>query len=324
MPDPALKSGFRWFLIGFGLLGLCVGYFAGNSNSPVIGVVLPLLFGLVGGAGGFYLSGADLSAPGTALRLRLLGVSLTVFILLLLVGSVYGVLLRTRLGIASFFPKSLFASEPSHDLPALEEKSAHEAIQMVLMRGRLRALGASESEQQIILDRIVKDQATFEGPRNPVRTLNRLALLIDRTVTSLPAKVDGKAPREIDDLRLYLSVYSKDLTRYAGKAEAGEKMPLALFSVIVETVKNELEKRMDRPGNEMLIFLSQHEPVRQQLADLRWALYEEANSLRGNPSLGRPQVIQEADQFLGLISGGTKSGESSLIEKPKLGPQFAP
>jgi len=41
--------------VSFALLGLSAGIFAGLSNSPVIGVLLPLLFGLIGGANGFYL-----------------------------------------------------------------------------------------------------------------------------------------------------------------------------------------------------------------------------------------------------------------------------
>ncbi len=320
-PDQALKTGFRWFLVGFSLLGLCVGYFAGNSNSPVIGVVLPLLFGLVGSAGGFYLWAADLSAPATTLRLRFLGVALTGFILLLLAGSVYGVLLRTGLGIASFFPRSLFVAPPSGDLPALGERNAREAIQLVLMRGRLRALGASDAEQQIILHQIVADQAAFDTLRNTPGTLNRLAALIDRAFGSLEDRAVDKRPREVEELALYLDSYSKNLKRFAGQAEAGEKMSPALVSYVVGTVKSNLEQRMDSFG--VMSYLSEHEPFRQRLVDLRWALFEETERLNQNPSLGRPQVIQEVDQFLNLFAGGAKGTESSLVSKPNIGPAMA-
>ncbi len=319
--DPALKAGFRWFLVGFSLLGLCVGFFAGNSSSPVIAVVLPLLFGLVGSAGGFYLWAADLSAPATTLRLRLLGIALTGFILLLLVGSAYGVLLRTGLGIASFFPKSLFVAPPSGDLPALEERNAREAIQLVLMRGRLRALGASEAEQQIILPQIVADQAAFDTLRNTPDTLNRLAALIDRAVGSLEGRAVDQRPREVEELALYLDSYSKDLKRFAGQVQAGEKMSPALVSYVVGTVKSNLEQRMGSSG--VMSYLSEHEQFRQRLVDLRWALFEETERLNENPSLGRPQVIQEVDQFLNLFSGGAKGAESSLVWKPRMGPAVA-
>lgn len=319
--DPALKAGFRWFLAGFSLLGLCVGYFAGNSNTPVIGVVLPLLFGLVGGAGGFYLSGADLSAPTTALRLRFLGVALTGFILTVLVGSAYGVLLRTGLGVASFFPSTLFVSGPPRDLAPLGEKNAREAVQLVLMRARLQALGATEAEQRIILDRIVEDQARFDAPHDAASTLNRLAALIDQVVAALPGSEGQEPPPEIRHVTLYLDSYSKDLKRFADRAESGEQMSSAFISFIVDTVKSDLEKRMDRYG--MAYYLSEHESFRQRMADLRWALFEETERLRGNPSLSRPQVIQEVDYFLSLFSGSAGGTEGALISKPKLGPTFA-
>lgn len=319
--DPGLKAGFRWFLAGFALLGLCVGYFAGNSRTPVIGVVLPLLFGLVGGAGGFYLSGADLSAPTTSLRLRFLGVALTGFILMVLVGSAYGVLLRTGLGVASFFPSTLFVSGPSRDLPLLGEKKAHEAVQLVLMRARLQALGASEAEQRIILDRIVEDQTGFDVPHDAASTLNRLAALIDQVVAALPSGEGEQPPSEIRQVTLYLDSYSKDLRRFAGRAEAGEQMSSAFLSFIVETVNRDLERRIDRYG--LAYYLSEHESFRQRLADLRWALFEETERLRGNPSLSRPQVIQEVDSFLSLFSGRTKATDGALVSAPRLGPSLA-
>ena len=47
----SLHSAVRWYMLGFALLGGAVGFFAGSSQSPVIGTLLPLLFGLIGGAG---------------------------------------------------------------------------------------------------------------------------------------------------------------------------------------------------------------------------------------------------------------------------------
>jgi hypothetical protein len=80
---------------------------------------------------------------------------------------------------------------------------------------------------------------------------------------------------------------------------------------------------MDRPGNEMMTYLAEHESLRQYLADLKWALFEEAERLSGNPSLGRPQVVQEVDRFLSLFASGSKGSEAALEFKPRLGPHFA-
>lgn len=56
----SLQHAIRWYMLGFALLGGAVGYFAGSSQSPVIGTILPLLFGLIGGASGLYLAKIDL------------------------------------------------------------------------------------------------------------------------------------------------------------------------------------------------------------------------------------------------------------------------
>ncbi len=100
---PELRSALRWYLSGFSLLGGAVGYFAGSSQSPIIGTLLPLLFGLIGGAGGLYLMRAELDRPEVMFRLRILGKALTWFIILTLVGSVYGISLRTERSIRDFF-----------------------------------------------------------------------------------------------------------------------------------------------------------------------------------------------------------------------------
>jgi hypothetical protein len=320
-----LKPAFRWFLVGFGLLGLCVGYFAGNSDSPVISVLLPLLFGLVGGAGGFYLAGANLAAPETVLRLRFLGVALTVFTLLLIVGSAYGVLLRTGLGLSSFFPRSLVVSARPADLPALDQKNAHEAIQLVLMRGRLKALGASEDEQRLILDRLVKDQVAFDAPLGDVPSLLRLATLMERAVADLPQEAGDKAPGEIVDTVRWLEAYSRDYKRLAGQIQGGEKVPAALVAYYLTTVQGELDRRQARWSGEVLAYLKKQDNFRRHLTELRWSLLEEGRRLQGHPALDRPQVVQEVDQFLALMYGGSgKGGENPLLWKPQLGPQFKP
>jgi hypothetical protein len=51
----------RWFTLGLALVGVATGYLIALSKSPVVGIVLPLLFGLIGGAGGVYLWQADLA-----------------------------------------------------------------------------------------------------------------------------------------------------------------------------------------------------------------------------------------------------------------------
>ena len=52
--DPKALRRTYWPSVAALVLGLAIGWFAGLSSSPVVGTLLPLLFGLFGGAGGFY------------------------------------------------------------------------------------------------------------------------------------------------------------------------------------------------------------------------------------------------------------------------------
>ena len=55
------------------LVGLTAGFFAGMSKTPVVAVLLPFLFALIGGAGGLYLATAPLDSEIGLMRLRLIG-----------------------------------------------------------------------------------------------------------------------------------------------------------------------------------------------------------------------------------------------------------
>jgi len=148
---PELRCALRWYLLGFALLGGAVGFFAGSSRSPVIATLLPLLFGMVGGVGGLYIARAPLSKPETAIRLRILGKALTLFIFLTFLGSCYGISLRTGRSLRSFVSASIFMPEPRAVLSTLGSDHPTRLVQLVMLRARVRALGVSLDEEQLIL-----------------------------------------------------------------------------------------------------------------------------------------------------------------------------
>ncbi|MBJ3774930.1 hypothetical protein [Acuticoccus mangrovi] len=83
------------YFLGCVALGMVAGFLVGASASPVVGVVLPLLFSLLGSAGGVLALTFD---PGTAearRRFRLLGLSALAFALPFLVGVFPGIAVRT-------------------------------------------------------------------------------------------------------------------------------------------------------------------------------------------------------------------------------------
>lgn len=171
---PELRSALRWYLSGFSLLGGAVGYFAGSSQSPVIGTLLPLLFGLIGGAGGLYLTRAELDRPKVIFRLRILGKALTLFIIFTLMGSVYGISLRTERNIMDFFSPIGLGRKSSLGINI--ENEPMKAVRLAMLRARIRTLGVSfDEEQQIIAgaDKLI-DTTYYEMT---TEELNRLLII---------------------------------------------------------------------------------------------------------------------------------------------------
>lgn len=162
MEVPELRSALRWYLSGFSLLGGAVGYFAGSSQSPVISTLLPLLFGLIGGAGGLYLTRAELDRSEVIFRLRVLGKVLTLFIIFALVGSVYGISLRTERSIRDFFSPIGLGRKSSLDISIKGDPM--KAVQLAMLRARIRTLGVSLDEEQQIIAGAVKliDSPNYE------------------------------------------------------------------------------------------------------------------------------------------------------------------
>ena len=306
----------RWFLIGFGLVGLAVGYLAGSSSSPVIGTLLPLLFGLVGGVGGFYLGSVDFSSPQTPARLRLLGIALTVFVLPLLFGSAYGELLRTGLGIPNFFPKFLFVGRKAVWLPSLDEKGPAEAVELAVMRSRLTALGTSEQEQAVILERLAKvqDQQVHAGVVS-LEQLAKFAAQAQVALQEVPRDNDEKTNEVLESLLDLLPTYSRDFKQLAKQIKAGEPLPLGFVAVAIKQFKDELGRYWignstgSSPLEQYLLKIKQ-DKARQALNILSYAASSEDTRLNAEKSQ-REQVAKEADDFLKVFYGsGTKDTDS--------------
>jgi hypothetical protein len=150
---PASEKAALWsYGTGLALLGAAVGYYVGSSESPVVAAALPLLFGLVSGAGGLYLAKVDLSKKINRTRLTAIGMMLSAFVVCLLIGTVIGIALRTGIGLSVFFA-DLWGGSQQQQSAVLdtEDLSTADALRLALLRSNLRALGASHDEQSAIL-----------------------------------------------------------------------------------------------------------------------------------------------------------------------------
>lgn len=130
------------YVIGLAALGGASGFLVGASASPVVGILLPLLFGLVAGVAGFYSARVDIASVASQRKLKLLGSSLISFCVAL-IAAVLATLSWRDIKVESN------ATRPTQiDLSGV---TPEDALRLVGLRRRLQILGSDGAEQTKIL-----------------------------------------------------------------------------------------------------------------------------------------------------------------------------
>lgn len=221
-----LSSALWWYVVGLAFVGLTTGFFAGGSHTPVVGTLLPLLVALVGGTGGLYLAGADLSAPTAIARLRWLGRGFGSFALSCLLGSAAGIWLRLNYA----------HSASTNELANVWHDKVQDSIQLAVLRLKLQMLGISPKEQDHIL-RTASDamnDAVRPVPGEYVRKVSSEALGLSadlRLLREKAVKMQLTVPEEADKL-----IGALDLFYHQTEPWASSAMPRPLYKNAVETV----------------------------------------------------------------------------------------
>ena len=171
------------FLIGLACLGLAIGVFAGGSETPVIGTLLPLLFGLIGGASGFFVIGLDLSQTDSAKKLSLLGFSLIVFTIPTILSSIYMTLLRTHTSFADLLPATTISDEQV-SLPEIYETAPSEYLRLILLRNKMSLVAIPRTEQATIFQNLSNqpDPAAIVSMKDIAARLSKLCASISLTL----------------------------------------------------------------------------------------------------------------------------------------------
>ncbi len=127
-----------WYALAFISMGMAVGFITGASSSPVVTTLVPLLFSLIAGGGGFYLLKTDkISRDSTQQALAAKSVSLffASFLLALIIG------IGARIGFASTNTEDPIVSIPNSAITNTQANLA-----WALHRAKLAALGVSDKE----------------------------------------------------------------------------------------------------------------------------------------------------------------------------------
>jgi hypothetical protein len=230
---PAAVSSKRWYVLGFGLVGGAIGYFAGASESPIVATVIPVLFALLGGASGLYVSRIDLASAQGVSMLDLFGKSLLTFSLACMLGAMYGTALRTGAGIRGFVP-SLDDSRVA-ELPKAR-RTASDDLELLVFRNQLHLLGASEAEQGRIMAKAAQELDRTLGVIGAglLRKVPELAALTrraipDRLVADSAFEVEQSEIATMFELPGMLELDSQTFTKWALRLEAAEAVSRRLL-----------------------------------------------------------------------------------------------
>lgn len=126
--------------LGMAALGALLGVMIAWSASPVVATVIPLLFGLVGGAGSFSLLKMDLAKPAAQQKLQTHGASLLACCSACLITLVIAVL------TSGYVRQAIDREALAYPLSKEQLANPASAIDRLMLRRRLVAIGASDSE----------------------------------------------------------------------------------------------------------------------------------------------------------------------------------
>ncbi|MCP4407010.1 MAG: hypothetical protein GY807_04485 [Gammaproteobacteria bacterium] len=147
------------YYLGCISLGGVAGLLVGMSSSPVVGVVLPLLFALLGGATGVIgLLPSHPNSERARTRFRIVGGAATAVSIPFLLASMYGILLRTGNGIETLLPRPEKAQMVTQT--DIESLSVEEILDTYLLDSMLSKLGVSQTNKELVVRRFLDVRVT--------------------------------------------------------------------------------------------------------------------------------------------------------------------
>lgn len=172
--------------LGMAALGAVLGLLVAWSASPVVATVIPLLFGLIGGAGSVSFLKADFSKPGVQRQIQAAGASLLSCCSAFLVFLVIGVLTKG-------YVETMQHDALTYQLSGEQLANPAAAIDRLLLRQRLVGIGATKSEIGSIIGTSDK-----EDYRSAVDTIAKSVTALLAAYDQIPAADQQKLEQTTD------------------------------------------------------------------------------------------------------------------------------
>jgi hypothetical protein len=138
-----------WVPIAFAVTGSLVGFLAGESMTPVVGALLPLLFGLIGGGSGFFAT----YKPEYS---RAIGVSLSILSFFCLLGVISGIRLREGIPWRCAISVCDAEADQKFDLPQ-SVQGQEQLMELVSIKTILRGLDMDKKDKERIFNLALAD-----------------------------------------------------------------------------------------------------------------------------------------------------------------------
>jgi hypothetical protein len=244
------------YYIGITALGVLIGFLAGGSSTPVVGALLPLLFALVGGASGFYVAKANLTATASRARIAQIGLILTLFSAAVLLATLYGALLRTGNTVSALLAP---LGEPRGGEIDAAGIDPTDAAHLIAIRSKLSKLGASVNEVDSILKSILAKPSQLPAPnKDTLDSLSKQTLdLYDKIYSSRPVATGTAADLSLGASGLDLSVLADAtlLSQLSGQLDDDTAR-----AVVIVTIKDLKDRIHDFIYKEVTFTPSQKDP----------------------------------------------------------------
>jgi len=149
-----------WVRVAFAVIGFLIGFAAGLSATPVVGTILPLLFAVIGGGAGLFLS----KAPHNS---KEIGISVALLAMMCLAGSVWGIHLRTASGLRCFItlcaePTEQYADEIK--IPT-DENDPEVIANLIAIRADLLRISVPQKDRKRLYELVQKDHSKIFGTK---------------------------------------------------------------------------------------------------------------------------------------------------------------
>jgi hypothetical protein len=156
------------------VLGLAIGIYTGLSKSPVVAVLLPLLFGLLAGASGLQISKLDLSSIAGIKSNSLICGALLMLSLTSLLGSALGIALRNGRVHLPWDARDGETLELIRQAVTSKTIPVSDLVEASIFESKLRSVGIDEETRKTVLLQIlsgINSQRPIVGTRSQAITV---------------------------------------------------------------------------------------------------------------------------------------------------------